>query len=88
MGGGLGLPALARDARRAGPAGTASSSPSRSSGSSSGSIAIGRFARTLSTLLKSGVPLLAAMDIVKNIVGNVRLAEVIEQAREAIQEGE
>jgi general secretion pathway protein F len=51
-------------------------------------IAVGRFARTLSTLLKSGVPLLVAMDIVKNIVGNSRLAEVIEQAREAIKEGE
>ena len=51
-------------------------------------IAIGRFSRTLATLLKSGVPLLAAMDIVKNIVGNVRLAEVIEQARTAIAEGE
>jgi general secretion pathway protein F len=51
-------------------------------------VAIGRFARTLSTLLKSGVPLLAAMDIVRNIVGNTRLAEVIEQARDAIREGE
>jgi len=51
-------------------------------------IAIGRFARTLSTLLKSGVPLLVAMDIVKNVVGNVRLAEVIDQARDAIREGE
>jgi general secretion pathway protein F len=51
-------------------------------------IAIGRFSRTLATLLKSGVPLLAAMDIVKNVVGNVRLAEVIEQARTSIQEGE
>jgi general secretion pathway protein F len=51
-------------------------------------IAIGRFSRTLATLLKSGVPLLAAMDIVKNVVGNVRLAEVIEQARASIQEGE
>jgi general secretion pathway protein F len=51
-------------------------------------IAIGRFSRTLATLLKSGVPLLAAMDIVKNVVGNVRLAEVIDQARQAIQEGE
>lgn len=51
-------------------------------------IAIGRFARTLSTLLKSGVPLLTAMEIVKNIVGNVRLAEVIDQARDAIREGE
>jgi general secretion pathway protein F len=51
-------------------------------------IAIGRFARTLSTLLKSGVPLLIAMDIVKNVLGNVRLAEVIDQARDAIREGE
>jgi general secretion pathway protein F len=51
-------------------------------------VAISRFARTLSTLLKSGVPLLTAMDIVRNIVGNVRLAEVIEQARDAIREGE
>lgn len=51
-------------------------------------IAIGRFSRTLATLLKSGVPLLSAMDIVKNVVGNVRLAEVIEQARVSIQEGE
>ncbi len=51
-------------------------------------IAIGRFARTLSTLLKSGVPLLTAMDIVKNIVGNTRLASVVEDARVAIQEGE
>jgi general secretion pathway protein F len=51
-------------------------------------IAIGRFSRTLATLLKSGVPLLSAMDIVKNVVGNVRLAEVIEQARVSIQEGQ
>ena len=48
-------------------------------------IAIGRFARTLSTLLKSGVPLLTAMDIVRNVVGNDRLAEVIEEARDAIR---
>ncbi|HEY7725500.1 MAG TPA: type II secretion system inner membrane protein GspF [Anaeromyxobacteraceae bacterium] len=51
-------------------------------------IAVARFSRTLSTLLKSGVPLLTAMDIVKNIVGNVRLAQVVEESRTAIQEGE
>jgi general secretion pathway protein F len=51
-------------------------------------IAIARFSRTLGTLLKSGVPLLNALDIVKNILGNVRLAKVIEEAREAIKEGE
>jgi general secretion pathway protein F len=51
-------------------------------------IAIARFARTLSTLLRSGVPLLTALDIVKNILGNVRLSGVVEEARAAIQEGE
>ena len=51
-------------------------------------IAIARFSRTLATLLKSGVPLLTSLDIVKNIVGNVRLAKVIEESGESIKEGE
>ncbi|GEJ55595.1 type II secretion system inner membrane protein GspF [Anaeromyxobacter diazotrophicus] len=51
-------------------------------------IAIARFSRTLATLLKSGVPLLTSLDIVRNIVGNVRLAQVIDESREAIKEGE
>jgi general secretion pathway protein F len=51
-------------------------------------IAIARFSRTLATLLKSGVPLLTSLDIVKNIVGNVRLQKVVEDSRVAIQEGE
>jgi general secretion pathway protein F len=51
-------------------------------------IAIARFSRTLATLLKSGVPLLTSLDIVRNILGNVRLAKVIDDARVAIQEGE
>ncbi|HEX9577126.1 MAG TPA: type II secretion system F family protein, partial [Myxococcales bacterium] len=51
-------------------------------------LAISRFAKTLGTLLSSGVPLLTAMDIVKNIVHNSLLAGVIENARDAIREGE
>ncbi len=51
-------------------------------------IAVARFARTLGTLLASGVPLLNALDIVKNILGNNRLIEVIEDARVNIREGE
>ena len=51
-------------------------------------IAIARFSRTLATLLKSGVPLLSSLDIVKNIVGNTRLAQVVEESRDAIREGE
>jgi len=51
-------------------------------------LAIARFSRTLSTLLKSGVPLLTAMGIVKAIVTNSVLSKVIENARESIKEGE
>ena len=51
-------------------------------------IAIARFSRTLGTLLTSGVPLLQALDIVKDILGNTRLIEVIEDARVNIREGE
>jgi general secretion pathway protein F len=51
-------------------------------------VAVARFSRTLATLLKSGVPLLTAMEIVRNIVGNTRLAAVIEEASESIKEGE
>ena len=51
-------------------------------------LAIARFSRTLSTLLKSGVPLLTAMDITKNVVSNGVLAQVVENARDAIREGE
>ena len=51
-------------------------------------MAVSRFAKTLGTMLTSGVPLLAAMDIVKAVVNNVVLGEVVETAREAIREGE
>lgn len=51
-------------------------------------IAIARFARTLGTLLNSGVPLLTAMEIVENVVSNVVLAKVLGEARMAIREGD
>ena len=51
-------------------------------------IAITRFSKTLSTLLGSGVPLLAAFDIVKNVVQNTVLLRVIEMARDGVKEGE
>ena len=51
-------------------------------------VAISRFASTLSTLMVSGVPLLSAMRIVRNIVGNVVLKAVIGDAQEAVREGE
>jgi general secretion pathway protein F len=51
-------------------------------------LAIARFSRTFSTLLKSGVPVLNAMDIVKNVITNTVLSDVIDKARDAIREGE
>jgi len=51
-------------------------------------IAVARFTRTLSTLLTGGVPMLQAMDIVKNVVDNSVLAAAIEDARNNISEGE
>ena len=51
-------------------------------------LAVSRFARTLATLLRSGVPLLKAMDIVKNVLDNGKLEKVIETAAGSIREGE
>ncbi len=51
-------------------------------------LAVARFARTLSTLLASGIGLLPALDIVKSIVSNSVLTRAIEQARDAIREGQ
>ncbi|MFA5321702.1 MAG: type II secretion system F family protein, partial [Smithella sp.] len=50
-------------------------------------IAIARFCRTLATLLQSGVPLLAAMGIVRNIVNNVVIGDAIRQAAKDLEEG-
>jgi general secretion pathway protein F len=51
-------------------------------------LAIARFSRTLATLLRSGVPLLTSMDITKNVISNGVLSSVVENARDAIREGE
>lgn len=50
--------------------------------------AISRFSRTLATLLKSGVPVLQSLEITRNVLGNVELSRVIEDARVSIREGE
>jgi general secretion pathway protein F len=50
-------------------------------------IAVSRFTKTLSTLLSSGVPIIAALDITKNVVNNMVLTDVLEQAKIEVQEG-
>ncbi len=51
-------------------------------------VAVSRFARTLATLLSSGVPVLKAMDITRNVLGNTELMRVVEEARASVREGE
>ncbi len=51
-------------------------------------VATSRFCRTLATLLSSGVPILTAVGIVKNVVQNVVLADAIDKAGANIREGQ
>jgi general secretion pathway protein F len=50
-------------------------------------IALSRFGRTLGSLLQSGVPLITSLQIVRNIVNNVLIGAVIDEAMEDIQAG-
>lgn len=52
------------------------------------SAALSRFARTLGTLVKSGVSLLPALKIVENTIGNVVLAQWIAQVSEETRGGD
>lgn len=50
-------------------------------------IGTSRFTRTLATLLRSGVPLLTALDITKNVLGNQSLINVVAEAQVIVKEG-
>jgi type IV pilus assembly protein PilC len=50
-------------------------------------VALSRFARTLGTLLGSGVPILQALTIVKETAGNVVLGGVISKIHDSVKEG-
>ncbi|HZN61972.1 MAG TPA: type II secretion system F family protein [Planctomycetota bacterium] len=51
-------------------------------------VAISRFARTFSTLIQSGVPMLGALDIVAGTAGNVIIEEAVLKAKDAVSRGE
>ena len=51
-------------------------------------VAIARFARTLATLTRSGVPILTALEIVARTAGNKVIEEAVVGARSSIREGE
>jgi type II secretory pathway component PulF len=47
----------------------------------------GQFARTLSTLLTNGVPVLTALRITRDVIPNVIIKDAIVMAREAVTDG-
>ncbi|MBP6218106.1 MAG: type II secretion system F family protein [Oligoflexales bacterium] len=49
---------------------------------------VSKFTKTLSTLLSSGVPIITALEITKNIINNKPIADAIGQAKLSVQEGE
>lgn len=51
-------------------------------------VAVAKFSRTLGTLIKSGVPILQALDTVGKTSGNKVIENAINTARESIREGE
>lgn len=51
-------------------------------------VALSRFARTLSTLLASGVPLLAALEIVASTSGNAVIEDTLLETRDTVKRGE
>jgi len=50
--------------------------------------AISRFARTLGTLVTSGVPILQALNITRETAGNASIARAISQVHDSVKEGE
>jgi type II secretory pathway component PulF len=51
-------------------------------------VEVARFSRSLGTLLHGGVPLLQAMTIVREIIGNQSIAMAVEPIRNGIKKGE
>ena len=49
---------------------------------------ISKFARTLSTLISSGVPILEALNNVKGVTGNLAMTRAVENIHDNIREGE
>jgi type IV pilus assembly protein PilC len=50
-------------------------------------MALSRFARTFSTLLSAGVPMLRALEIVRDVVGNSVFAAAVSAIRENVRDG-
>ncbi len=51
-------------------------------------VAISKFTRTLGTLIKSGVPIILALEIVAETSGNLAIEQAIDKVKEGVKEGE
>jgi type IV pilus assembly protein PilC len=51
-------------------------------------VALARFARTLGTLIRSGVPILIALEITSQTTGSVVLAKALREVQESVRHGE
>jgi type IV pilus assembly protein PilC len=51
-------------------------------------VALGRFARNLGTMVRSGVPILQALDIVGETCGNIVLTRAVRDVKESVRLGE
>ena len=51
-------------------------------------IALSRFSRNLGTMMRSGVPILQALDIVSSTTGNVVLERAIQDVQDSVRNGE
>jgi type IV pilus assembly protein PilC len=50
-------------------------------------VALSRFSRTFATLIKSGVPILGALEIVSETAGNRIISETVDNAKENVRQG-
>ncbi|MEE8107419.1 MAG: type II secretion system F family protein [Planctomycetota bacterium] len=50
-------------------------------------VALSRFSRTFATLIRSGVPILGALEIVSETAGNQVISEVVDNAKENVRQG-
>ncbi|MEN6391750.1 MAG: type II secretion system F family protein [Syntrophomonas sp.] len=57
-------------------------------GKTIGQIGVARFARTMGTLVRAGIPILQALEVMEEVAGNVVMKKAIHSARVSITEGD
>ena len=50
-------------------------------------LAVARFSRTLGSLLSNGVSMMGALEVVKNVAGNVLISKAIDEAAKEVEQG-